>query len=116
MLSGGFAGVVQQVTVDSLGQLESSDKRRKLSGSSTLSAEEMQIISQQLTTVPNAGTEIKKTPFGQSCNDCFQYSFDAVRENARFSSTFNSLHLDKIAYAPLVRTLIGMMHKSLAAN
>ncbi|MGC8857037.1 MAG: protealysin inhibitor emfourin [Anaerolineae bacterium] len=108
--SGGFAGLMQSLTLSSDGKMTASDLRTHQSVSGTLQAQELESIASLL--AQNCPFE---KPRGESrCADCFLYTLKITMDGTPYQVEVNDVALSP-NMGPLIELLTAQMQEMLAA-
>lgn len=115
-LSGGFAGIDQQVLLDNTGKLTSinnkSGKRHGTRADTSLMAHAGELVTTRpLATTPQPGQGL---PIG--CADCINYNINIVSNGRRLIIRLNTLSLKSSPYGDLVKKMVVAAQQLNRAN
>jgi hypothetical protein len=108
--SGGFAGLMQSLTLSSDGKMTASDLRTNQSSSRTLKAQELESIATAL--AQSCPFEIPRSE--SRCADCFLYTLKITMDGTPYQVEISDVTLPQ-NMAPLIELLAGQMQEMLAA-
>jgi hypothetical protein len=109
VVSGGFAGVERKIEVDSSGEVQVEDLQTGEKVESTLPAETLQQIEDDLSGVCHA-SDAGRPP---ACADCFSYSLEVSIGGQAYHLVFNDLSLPESPAAALVQDLTRLITETI---
>jgi len=112
-VSGGFAGIHRQLTLTNTGELAATDHITGANGAVQLSAAELGEVAGLVSQIQVPAASSGDLP---PCNDCFEYKLGVSLKGDQFEVVANDISLEDSPFAPLVRKLNDLLHKSLSGD
>ena len=101
-VTGGFAGWIRNLSVDSNGQLIINDLKANKGIRKKLNNKELEDLSSLVSQLENAKSVSKTLPFTKKCADCIQYKVSIRWQNSQVLASLNDINLHKSPYKSLV--------------
>lgn len=113
-LSGGFAGINRQISVNSNGSLLASDERQQRKVAYTLTSEQLARLDVLLTALESAPAPPGTKAFPGRCADCITSRLSATVNGKRYTATAKSGEKTAQPYADLITQLAKLLHEALS--
>lgn len=114
VLSGGFAGMHRQLSLNSSGVLIAADVRTKKSVEKQAAPEALADIAALLAKMDRSGMPDGRRPFANTCADCLQYGLTVVIDGQEYRQRFHELSLTDPVHAALVGLLSSLLQQALS--
>ena len=92
-VSGGFAGWIKNISVDSSGKTIINDLKQNKSSKKLLSNKELSELSKLIEQLKNTTIESKTAKSSNLCSDCFHYEVSIRWQNRQILASLNDINL-----------------------
>lgn len=113
-LSGGFAGIRRQITVNADGSLIASDAKHGRKVERTLQSEQLTRLEALLTALASAPEQRSERTFPGRCADCITSRLNATFNGQHYAATARSGEQTAQPYADLIAQLARLLQETLA--
>lgn len=110
-ISGGFAGWMKNISIDSSGTLIINDIKRNKSIRNKVNNNELGALYNLLVDIKDLKSEHQSTKFTNTCADCFNYELSIRSHNRQLLVTLNDINLSKSGFRHVVIFLRKMVTK-----
>jgi len=110
-VSGGFAGWIKNISVDSSGKTIINDLRQNKSNKMILSNKELNDLSKLVEQLKSTTLEVESTKPSTLCSDCFQYELSIRWQNGQILASLNDINLTKSKFDKVVLFLRNILQK-----
>jgi hypothetical protein len=111
-ISGGIAGLDQQLELASTGDLKAIDRRRGIEVSARASASDTTQIASLIAGVESVDPAPRRAR--TACSDCLQYDLDLRIDGRSLAFSLNDVTLAGTAIEPLVHALLKLLNRELS--
>jgi hypothetical protein len=115
-LSGGFAGLLQHLSVTSRGTLIAVDRKAGRQVEQTLSSEQLRELDALLTRLESAPATENPPTMPNRCADCIEYQLQITVSDRRYSDRFRSGEKVSPTYGDLASYLSSLLRQALARD
>lgn len=113
-ISGGFAGISRQISVNSDGSLLASDERQQRKVAHSLTSEQLARFDTLLTALESAPIPQSTKAFPGRCADCITSRLSATVNGKRYTATAKSGEKSAQPYADLIAQLAKLLREALS--
>ena len=110
-VSGGFAGWIKNISVDSSGKTIVNDLRQNKSSQKIISNKELSELSKLLEQLKSSTLEPESTKPSSLCSDCFQYELSIRWQNGQILASLNDINLTESKANKIVLFLRDILTK-----
>lgn len=112
-ISGGFAGIQRQLTLNSSGQLTATDQKLKKNVEQQISQKQLAEIINTLEQINFSLMNGNTSKLSNRCADCFVYTLNLTADGSKGKITVNDLSLQDSKYIALIKLLSTMLDQAL---
>ena len=110
-VSGGIAGITQNISIDSTGSVIINDVRIRKSIRKNLNNNELDKLSKLLLESKSLTSEAKVNKFSGKCKDCYHYKLSIRWQNKQQLVVLNDINLRQSAYSQIILYLRAIRKK-----
>ena len=110
-VTGGFAGWIKNISVDSSGKTIINDLKQNKSSQKILSNKELKELSKLVEQLKSTIFETKSTKPSSLCSDCFQYELSIRWQNRQILASLNDINLSESKANKIVLYLRNILMK-----
>jgi hypothetical protein len=111
-VSGGFAGIHRQLTLNSSGKLTAADKKFKKHAEQQISKEQLMEIANILEQLDFLVNEKEASRLGGKCADCFQHKLILIVNGHKNIAEMDDISLRDSKYTVLIKLLSQMLEQA----
>lgn len=112
-ISGGFAGIRRQLTINSSGHLTAIDQKLKKNVEQQISQKQLAEIINTLEQINFSLMNDNTSKLSNRCADCFVYTLNLTADGSKGKITVNDLSLQDSKYIALIKLLSTMLDQAL---